>query len=86
MGKEGKEFFYYVRFGYNGKNYSFLLTSHSELEKEKSARCLIDTVEFGVRDYLAVENLLVEGKVLQNVRLYDKNGKFIVCTSDLAYE
>ena len=86
MEKEKKEFFYYVRFYYNGKNYSFLLTSHTELEKEESVRCLIDTVEFGIRDYLAAEDLLVEGKVLQNVCLYDENGKFIVCTSDLVCE
>ena len=80
------KYFYYVKFGYNNQNYSLQITSYKDLEKEKSARCLIDTVEFGARDWLKAENLLVDGKVLQNVCLYDQDGRFIVCTSDLPYE
>lgn len=83
--KSGKEFYYYAVFVYDKKDYLIKLSNPTDLRHEPPI-CIINVVEPIAATYLRNKNLLEDGKFIGNVRLFDEDGEFIVCTSDLSYE
>ena len=80
-----KVFYYYAVFVYDKKEYVIRLSNPTDLRRE-APLCIINVVEPIAATYLRNKNLLVDGRFIGNVRLFDEDGEFIVCTSDLSYK